>query len=83
MHDDPKAALPILKGELISKYPDNATYWILLAIANYKLNRQNEALQAAQKAKVLSSDQSIIDISNLILSKAPVSDIENKILRKQ
>lgn len=50
-YDDTKKARDFIK-EAVADYPDSGKLWILLAVSEYKLNNQEEALNAVEKAKI-------------------------------
>jgi len=56
----------------LKEYPNDVNLWIVLALSKYKLHNQEQALDAAIKAKTLLSVQQTNYIYNQILNKNPI-----------
>ena len=77
-HDDPKLAIPILKDNLLQSYPNIPRYYLLLAIAEYKVHNQDEAFYTIQKARMMfPADTDIANIYTAITSNVPASEIRD------
>lgn len=80
LYGNPDTAIPIIKNILLKEYPGIWRFWVLLAVADYKLNNSKEALYAAQKAYDLSQNKQTIYVLNLIKDRKPVQEIDNEII---
>lgn len=76
-HGDPNEAVTILKDKILIALPTNPGILLMLAVAEYKLHHQDEALQAAQKAYNLSPTRSVYYIYSLVKEKAPMQEINS------
>jgi tetratricopeptide (TPR) repeat protein len=72
LHDKPENAKEFSESAL-KMYPNDGTYWSYLAISEYKLNNQEAALRAAERAKVLLPNASTNKLYKLILNKKPLN----------
>jgi protein O-mannosyl-transferase len=66
-------ATQFLKEQALEKFPDDATMYILLAVAEYNMHHQPEALEAANHAYELSSDEKSSRILYSIQHNLPVT----------
>ena len=78
LHDNPASAVPILKNVLIKHYPKISRFWVLLALAKYKLGDYPSALDAANTAYALSENAQTIYVLNFIQNKLPVENLDIK-----
>ncbi len=81
LHDNPSLAIPIIKNTLIREYPSVSRFWVLLAIAQYRIGHTSNALASAQKAYSLSNtlqSQYILEIieQHVPMGKVDVSQLE-------
>ncbi len=57
----------------IQQYPQNANLWIVMAIANYELGNQKDALSEATKAKDLLPSPQADTIYNMVVNHKPLN----------
>ncbi len=70
--DDFNAALPVLK-EGIEEYPNSGEMWANLAFCEYKLKNREEALVAADRARMLLPNESTYSLYNKILNNEEIN----------
>jgi tetratricopeptide (TPR) repeat protein len=58
--------------EGLSKFPQNASLWILKAFCNYKLGAKIQALNDAKKAKTILQNPAIESLYQTILNNQPL-----------
>ena len=80
LYDDPKDAVPIIKNQLIKNHPDVSRFWLLLAIAEYKLHDEDSALESAQGAYSLSIDMQTQYVLSFITKKRPINELNVALL---
>ncbi len=78
-HDTPLEAKAYVNA-LLLKYPKSAKLWADLAICEYYLHNQDQALAAAYKATILLNNRATNYLYNLILNKRPNNEINNFLL---
>jgi protein O-mannosyl-transferase len=72
LYGNPKEAVRIAKMGT-SDYPENAELWILIALGEYKLKNQENALEAAEKAYTLSQSPETAYLYRQIMNNLPLS----------
>lgn len=75
LHDNPKKAIDIINQHLLPKYSNISYIWLLLAVANYRIHNQGEALQSIQKAYELSNAPQTVYFYNVVQNNAPIESI--------
>jgi len=69
--DPPQKALAFITSA-VTNYPDSGELWEYLAITEYRLHNQQEALAVAAKAKALLQTENISTIYMLIQTRQPI-----------
>jgi protein O-mannosyl-transferase len=72
LYGDTKEAVRIARMGT-SDYPENAELWMLLAISEYKLNNQENALKAAEKAFSLQQNAKTAYLYRQIMNNLPLT----------
>jgi len=72
LHQDPKNAKKFLERAL-KIYPKEGSYWAYLAIVDYTLGGQDEALKAAENAKTLLHNATVDKLYYRIYNKKPLN----------
>ncbi|MGH7202906.1 MAG: tetratricopeptide repeat protein, partial [Candidatus Levyibacteriota bacterium] len=72
LHDKPQVAKAFLQ-KAIRKYPDDGSYWAYLALCEYSLDEQQDALASAEKAKILLPNATTNTLYNRIKNKQVIN----------
>lgn len=78
LYGNPALAIPIIQTILIKQYPNVSRFWVLLAIAQYKLGEEESAHVSANKAYVLLPNSQSIYLLNAIQNKLPADTLDIK-----
>lgn len=71
-HEKPITAENFLR-KAIRAYPNNGSYWVYLAIVEYRIHDQKDALNSALKAKSLLNNETANNLYNLIQNKKSIN----------
>jgi protein O-mannosyl-transferase len=69
----PKEAISILNEKAIRKFPSNANFYMILAIAQSEIGNHQKALEAITKAYQISQDPNITSLYNKIINNQPLN----------
>ena len=77
---NPQEGISITQNPLLLHFPNNQKFWILLAVGEYKLHHQKEALVAAEKAISLANTLQASYVLDFIKNNKPVEELDSKFL---